>query len=226
MKTIYRISGGLDKPSARFEGIPQVVEPAGFDVRNLTHQNILETFRAVGAKGEPHLSGFRLDPSGLPKVVRICDGDHIVDFDSNGTMFFVSPRARDLIERLEPGMHQFEPVSFVDPGGSKLADMFVFVIAQRLDTMDRERTNMILWKNLLWVWAKNLGPIDPEYDLTGVDIEAAPREVFSLAQIGDAALWRDQHITGPAFASQAFVDAFAPAGLTGLAKVAVEEVSE
>jgi len=66
---------------------------------------------------EPHLSGFRLDPSDLPKVVRICDADHIVDFDSNGTMFFVSPRARDLIERLEFGMHQFELVAFVDPGG-------------------------------------------------------------------------------------------------------------
>jgi len=226
VKSIYRISGGLDKPSARFEGIPQVVEPAGFDVRSLGYLNILETFGGVSNIGQPHLSGFRLKPGDLPKVVRICDADHIVDFDSNGTMFFVSQRARGLIERLEPGMHQFEPVAFVDPSGSKLADMFVFVIAQRLDTMDRERTNMILSKAGSWTWAKNIARWYPDYDLTGVDVEAAPREVFSLVQIGDAALWRDQHITGPAFASQAFVDAFVQGGLKGLAKVAVEEVSE
>lgn len=142
---VYALSGGTDKPTADIKGIPEVVEPSGFDFRKIGLADLsVLTDPNTGPIGEYYKSGFRATAANLPEVARIVDARHLVDLDSDGALTYVSARARDLIERLEPDMHQFEPVVFVDYDRKKLADMFVFFVCQRLDTVDREHTNMIL----------------------------------------------------------------------------------
>lgn len=223
---VYAFSGGLDKPTADLAGIPTVVEPANFDFRKIRFENIAETMRPdVGGIGEAYNSGFRVKAEDLPKVVRIADAAHLVDLDSDGALKYASPRLRDLIERLEPGVHQFEPCVFVDAAGRKIADMFVFFVCQRLDTVDRQHSNFVLYRNLLWLTAKHAQRRAPELLSSEIDVNAEPQMVFNLSQIGGAHLWYDKFIGDRAFVSDGFVQAFYEAGLKGLAKTNEESVA-
>lgn len=58
---VYAFSGGTGKPTANLAGIPQVVEPAGFDFRKIRFDRISETMKPdVGKIGEAYDSGFRV----------------------------------------------------------------------------------------------------------------------------------------------------------------------
>lgn len=222
---VYAFSGGTDKPTADIKGIPEVIEPAGFNFRKIGLADLSAlTDPNSGPIGEYYNSGFRVKSEDLPKSVRIADAAHLVDLDSDGALKYVSARARDLIERFEPGVHQFEPVVFVDLHGCKIADMFVFFVCQRLDTVDRAHTNMILSPHY-WRAAKDVARRKPELVPPNTDLDAAPRIVFSLSQIGNAHVWRDKHIADSLYMSDALVEAFHAEGLTGLAKVKQESVA-
>lgn len=223
---VYAFSGGLDKPSADNAGIPKVIEPAGFDFRKITFARISETMRPdVGGIGEAYNSGFRVKADYLPKVVRIKDAAHIVDFDSDGALKYASPRFRDLVERLEPGVHQFEPVTFVDASGQKVADMFVFFVCQRLDTVDRAHTNMLLYDGMVWLPAKSVKRYDPSIVPPGTDLEEKPKKVFSESKVGNARIWRDKYTSDSLYISDDFVKTFCAEDLKGLAKVKQESVA-
>ena len=216
---VYAFSGGTDKPTADIKGIPEIVEPSGFNFRSIGLADLsVLTDPNAGPIGEYYKSGFRVKAANLPKVVRIIDPRHLVDLDSDGALTYASARARDLIERLEPGMHQFEPVVFVDYDRKKLADMFVFFVCRRLDTVDREHTNMILSPHY-WRPARDVFRRKPELVPLDADLEAEPNQVFSLSRIGGAHIWRDKHIADSMYVSDAFVETFYEEGLTGLAKV-------
>lgn len=121
-------------------------------------------------------------------------------------------------------MHQFVPVPFVDPQGNKLADMYIFVVGQRLDTVDRAHSNYILRGNNRWVTAREWKRLSPDDLPPDADLESPPKMVFSLSQIGDACIWRDMYIPINIYMSDAFFDAFHAEGLTGLGGMQVEVV--
>ena len=106
---------------------------------------------------------------------------------------------REVAEALEPGVHQFEPVTVVDKRGETLAEMFWFVPCQRLDT---------LAVDLLVPPLESSGKYYP--------LANEIRIVFDAAKVGDAAIWCDARFTGTLFASDRFKDAAEAAGLTGL----------
>uniref|UniRef100_UPI00123DAC02 imm11 family protein n=1 Tax=Roseibium sediminis TaxID=1775174 RepID=UPI00123DAC02 len=112
-------------------------------------------------------------------------------------MYFVSEAFKDIIERHEPGVHQFFPVEVVYKDGSFARQMYFFNICHRLDTMDRERATAEFKKGLAF---------DPS---TG-------EFVFSLEKIGNAHAWVDKHVIYGRYLSSTVVDEMKQQGLTGI----------
>ncbi|WP_157738637.1 imm11 family protein [Labrenzia sp. VG12] len=113
-------------------------------------------------------------------------------------MYLVSDAFKDIIERHEPGVHQFFPVELVYKDGSFARQMYFFNICTRLDGMDREQATAQLIK--------------------GIAFEPRTGEfVFSLKQIGDAHAWVDKHVIYGTFLSSTVVDEMKQEGLTGTA---------
>jgi hypothetical protein len=216
---IYAINGGTDKSEIAVGVSIDVIEPADFHFRNIRFADFAETMApGLGPIGEAYASGFRVQADGLPKVVRIADARHLIDLDTDGALKYASARARHLIERFEPGVHQFEPVDFVDRNGAKLADMFALFVCRRLDSVDRDHTNMLLSPSY-WRPARDVARRKPGLVPPGYDLDQPSRCVFSERQVGSAHLWRDIHIAHNIYMSGELVDAFDAEGLTGLAKV-------
>lgn len=117
-------------------------------------------------------------------------------FQSAG-LIFVSDAFKDIIERHEPGVHQFFPVEVVFKDGSFARKVYFFNICNRLDGMDRGRATAELIKEIAF---------EPR---TGTF-------VFSLEKIGSAHAWVDKHVHYGQFFSSQVVGDFKRAGLTGL----------
>jgi hypothetical protein len=112
-------------------------------------------------------------------------------------MYLVSEAFKDIIERHEPGVHQFFPVELVYKDGSFARQMYFFNICTRLDGMDREQATA-KFANV------SFDPRTGEF-------------VFSLKQIGDAHAWVDKHVIYGNFLSSTVVDEMKQQGLTGTA---------
>jgi len=132
----------------------------------------------------------------------------------NNSIMLVSARFRDLVEQLEPGVHQFLSVNMYNSKAvAEPFDQFYWlVICALIDSLDPEHTT-ITW--------------DGEYDViyNGMrrgswhfDHSASPpqKAVFSLRAIGDRHLWRDPYYTRDYVnCSDAFGEAMIAAELTG-----------
>ncbi|WP_150526947.1 imm11 family protein, partial [Roseibium sediminis] len=90
-------------------------------------------------------------------------------------MYLVSNAFKDILERHEPGVHQFFPVDVVYKDDSLARQMYFFNICSRLDGMDRERATAQLVKGIA-------------FDLRTGEF------VFNLIQIGEAHAWVDKHV--------------------------------
>jgi len=112
-------------------------------------------------------------------------------------VIFVSDAFKDIVERHEPGVHQFFPVEVVYKDGSFARQMYFFNICNRLDTMDRDRATAELRNGIMW---------DPR---TG-DF------AFSLEKLGSAHVWKDKHVHPGRFLSSIVADELTSQGLTGI----------
>lgn len=109
----------------------------------------------------------------------------------------VNAKFKEVIERFEPGIHQFFPIEFVWKDGSHAADRFWFVPCARLDSVDRAKTTFE-FRN---VWF----------------LDGSKKElVFNRSQIGGHHVWIDKFIVMPSpVISEALKAAFDEAGFTG-----------
>jgi hypothetical protein len=130
------------------------------------------------------------------------------DFD-DGLILNVSGRARSLIEALEPCVHQFLPVSYEDEAGREIEQRHFLIVCNRIDSVDRERTTMLLWQGIVWQPARLMPPDEVP---PGFDASVEPRLVFDLARIGRCHIWRDKHLRQGPFVSEALVET----GMSGL----------
>ena len=164
----------------------------------------------VGTGGFPKVTEL------LPKRVKWMDpnGNAVPDFDTT-PMLNVSERTKQLIEGLEPDVHQFVPVEYVDRRGIFLENRYWFVACNRIDSLDRQHTTMIFRPGKGWmnpIVAKRLGePIPPH-----LDPKIPAKLVFRLDQIGSAHIWHDKFLGSGEFISDAMASAFKEAGITGL----------
>lgn len=161
--------------------------------------------------------GVPVDGTHFPKRMRCLNsrGRPLPDFDEQLALN-VSARAKQVIETVEPGVHQFFGVDYLNTANAPLESRFWLVVCNRIDAMAREHTNMVLLRGQVWRPADYMvsrgEPIPAHLDPT-----ERPRLVFSLSAIGNAHLWVDRHIDGPAtWLSDAMAARFAEANLTGL----------
>ena len=74
-------------------------------------------------------------------------------------------RFREIVETFEPGVHQFLPVTYVDRSGKTLAQRHYFVACNRLDSVDRAQTTMVLFNGARWL---------PAFTVMRLDASAIP----------------------------------------------------
>lgn len=169
-----------------------------------------------GVVWNSHNSGVPVDGGNFPRWVRWADpnGNPVPDFDSIPYLS-VSERAKQAIESLEAGVHQFFPVDYQDSNGRHTSTRYWFVPCNRIDSADRDHTNMVLRKGLEWCPPKDMlrrGEPIP----SNVDPGKPSKLVLNLAAIGDHHIWRDKHITSSQFISDAMASIFQQEGLTGI----------
>jgi hypothetical protein len=112
---------------------------------------------------------------------------------------FASDRLKELIERFEPGVHQFFPIDIIYKSNKELAaKMFFLNICARLDSVDRELTTCPFPDEIMWRPDKG-GTL-----------------VFNMDQIGNHHLWHDKHIMHGWMISDQLHDAFVAQKITGL----------
>ena len=153
----------------------------------------------IGLNMSRSFSGRRAKPESMPKVIEWQSRRKLLDYEGAYVGYSVSDRFRTLIEDLEPGVHQFEPIRFVTRDGSLLEERWFWQICNRIDSVHRELTNWILGRR---TWRP---PSRPE----------EPHMVFSMTQLGAVQFWHDKHANGT-FVSNAAKQRIHAAEITGV----------
>lgn len=114
------------------------------------------TFKA----GRLH-AGRPIKPDHVPtKVQRGGKRYGIPDVVWGTNMFFVNDRFREVVERLEPGVHQYFPVDMLWEDGTLAQKMYMFNICNRLDTVSREKSSAELSKGGMETRDRHYGVLD------------------------------------------------------------------
>lgn len=125
----------------------------------------------------------------------------ILDFYAFNWNTLVVPQAfKDIIDELEPDVHQFFPLALYR-GKNHVTDRYWFIFGQRLDTLDFK--SCIPPRN-----AEGLHTYTEKYN-------GLHTHVFSIAKIDKAHAWVDKRIRGRNFSEQ-LVQRIQELGLTGL----------
>ncbi len=141
-------------------------------------------------------SGKCVHTDNFPKVIKYLDKRPIPDIFTPHGFQCVSEKLKEIIESIEPKVHQFVPIEFIGRHKVHLADMFIMVVCNRIDSVDREHTKL----RLETCWRE-----DGRTPFT-----------FNKLQIGNAHMWRDKLIRIPRiFISDTLAEALHCSGLTG-----------
>ncbi|MEP7348685.1 MAG: DUF1629 domain-containing protein [Sphingorhabdus sp.] len=171
--------------------------------------------------GRALISGRRIKTDHIPQQMKIDVGTVIPDYGSSHYLKFVSDRFKSVVEAVEPGVHQFIPFQIVGAHKALLADMWFMVVCNRLDSVDREHTTLVLYRGRDWVPHQDISREEWPSDFNP---NREPRFVFNLSQIGDHHLWYDKHSGYGPYLSDALADALTAGDLTGINLVKQEAV--
>ena len=152
------------------------------------------------------ICGRAIDPTYLPRRLRPnLKKKRYADFLGNNTGTLVSDTVREIVERIEPGVHAFYPVTFEFKNGDTLQTHSVWIIQRELTALAREG-------------------IDPPYPgpdvrWEGVDTYTYPKARILLDKsiIGDAHAWSDPQLYYQRYLSDELTQAFLDAEVTGFA---------
>jgi hypothetical protein len=158
---------------------------------------------------ETMLFGRRVKTEFLPTRIRpTTNQSRMPDLARAQLAYVCTAKFRDVVEALEPSVHQFVPVEVVRKNGDHVADMFWFVVCNRLDTLELD---------LLRPPVQRLG----FHSVMGRDT----RTVFNGSHIGNHHIWIDKRVIGGhIWVSDTFHSAAVSAGLTGLSMLPQETV--
>lgn len=89
-------------------------------------------------------SGNVIPPEVVPKRLRITKGKQIFDWRTvRGGGTLVSSAFKDAVEEIEPGRHQFFPVTVVDKADvARPESYFIFNVVGRIDSIIEEKSNL------------------------------------------------------------------------------------
>jgi hypothetical protein len=169
----------FDAPDPKFGELVEVEDPTPDDGLYMHH-------------GRALVSGRRIKLDHIPKYLKRRGAGIIVDYTSSRGLLCVSDKFKSIVEGVEPDVHQFIPFDIVGTRKAVIARMWFMVVCNRLDSVDREHTTLILWKGAIWSPAQDFPSWEwpPEYDPSKPN-----RLVFNLSQIGDRHLWFDKHVS-------------------------------
>lgn len=173
-------------------------------------------FDANTASTYPARQGRPIQPQHVFTKVEWQESGPVPDVETVCGLLVVSDRFREIVEKLEPGVHQFLPVDYVDGHGAILAKRYVFVACNRIDSVDRVHTTMILFKGMRWTPATDLVGWKPEEIPPGFDVKAKPKLVFNNAQIGGKHAWSDMFLIYGPYLSDALGAALEAEHFTGI----------
>lgn len=161
----------------------------------------------VGLRISRWSSGRRAKPESIPKVIRWMSKRKLLDYEGAYIGWTVSDRFRDLIEEIEPGVHQFQRIRFIAKDRSLLADRWFWQVCNRVDSVNREKSDWVLLGRDIQSWSP------PSKRLR---IDGKHHLVFGLTQIGDAQFWYDKHISTTLLVSDAAKSRIEVVGITGV----------
>ena len=153
--------------------------------------------------GPPSRTGRHVDPKHVPTALTFSarKGMKIPDVDLiHGGFFCVSERMKGLIEGLEPGVHQFLPMTYRWKDGSVAEERWLFVCGNRVRALNGKKTTLKKAKKPGKYMASRVGNI-----------------VFDSANIGDRQFWVCSDMLGDyTFMSDRAFNLFVDADVTGL----------
>ena len=118
-------------------------------------------------------------------------------FTSAGPGLVVSEKFKSVVESLEPDRHQFFPIKIMSKSKKEhLADMFIMIICNRVDTVHAEKTNYYFAKNIFWA-RRSTNRDDPNR----MKWKGKDRLVLDSDKIGGHHLWIDKHLFDSPFMS-------------------------
>jgi hypothetical protein len=166
-------------------------------------------------------SGRAVETEFFPKRLKKRSGSVIPDYGYLYRLNYVSDRFRQIVEAVEPGVHQFIPFQILGARKVVLADMFFMNICNRLDSVDREHTTLILDRGRIWLPHQDVPRNEwPE----NFDLTRPFRLVFNEKQIGVCHLWYDKHHTQGPFISDKLAEMLGDAELSGIGLRKAESV--
>ena len=128
----------------------------------------------------------------------------------------VDEAMKDLIEGLEPGVHQFRPITILQPNSEAFpGSYFTMIIGQFRDSFIPDpETEGDLWTRLSYLDANNVRKFTGTYLFSALSAERYARLSLSSAATEGAHLWREHNLRGPDFfISDALHDAIKKAKL-------------
>ncbi|MGR3513136.1 MAG: imm11 family protein [Paracoccaceae bacterium] len=162
----------------------------------------------VGINPPPRLqatrNGHPIDPTHLTTRFRPKSRlRSMPDLIGDAVGIMCSPKVKDIIERLDPGVHAFYAISYEWKNGDVNGDHFIFVPQRTLKALHPELID-----------PPYTGPMD-YWDGMNTRLYPNSRVVFSHSRIGDAHYWADPQLSYQNFLSDTLKDAFEEANVTG-----------
>ena len=119
------------------------------------------------------VSGTWLPPEVMPSRLRLQRGKPAYDWMASDGGLVISPRFKDAVEELDPGRHQFFPVTIEDKKGDVVpGEFFLFNIVGRIDSIIEERSNLKpvgRGVSEAWYYTRKVGPWQCALDQRVID---------------------------------------------------------
>jgi hypothetical protein len=198
-------------PSERFlDGDPRLIRVEGPETE--------EMLRAIALQHRHQYNlGFRITDDNVPTLLEWNSSRPVPDYYAPHGFPCVSSRFKDVVERFEPNVHQFFPVTVVKKTGDEIANRWLWVVCNRIDGVDREHTTMVLRKGTYWTsnWREGNERVTiPDAKL-----------YHSKKRTADYHFWRDKHLIGGGiYASDEAAEALIELDLTAFAASKLETV--
>jgi hypothetical protein len=177
--------------------------------------------------------GRRVRTELVPKRMRWTNGGKrkIPDFERSGSHIGISERVKLLIERFEPGVHQFVPADYFSGKGELLERRYILYVCNRIDSLDHGKTSFVLKTTYVLPeyvkpgkeWSRSWTSVSDMVRWDKSDLipphlphDAKSEFVFNRAQIGAVHLWCDKFFGGVLWLSDELAQAIRDSDLTGV----------
>lgn len=135
--------------------------------------------------------GLPIAPEGVPSNAAWGAREALYDFLTLCGATIISDRLKNLVEAIEPGIHQYFPLKIFRKNGAPIGSLWIWIVCNRIDSVDRANTTWVLKDNFMWITPQTMKHIDRSYDY---DPSIPLKMVFSANQSQGHHFWRDKYV--------------------------------